>query len=41
VEYRAFVWNLEGQKPLKESSTDWRIVLKWISRKRDVGAWTE
>ena len=37
-----FWWgNLRERDHLEDSGTDGRIILRWIFRKRDVGAWTE
>jgi len=40
-ERRGFWWgNLRGKNHLGDPNVDGRIVLKWLFRKWDVGAWT-
>jgi hypothetical protein len=34
------VGNSEGIRPLRNPDVDGRIILRWIFRKWDVGAWT-
>jgi hypothetical protein len=38
--YRVLVGKPEGKRPLGEPDVDGRIILSWIFRKWDVGAWT-
>jgi hypothetical protein len=38
--YRVFVGKPEGKRPLGRPRLDGRIILRWIFRKWDVGAWT-
>jgi len=38
--YRALVGKPEEKRPLGNPSVDERIILKWVFRKWDVGAWT-
>jgi hypothetical protein len=39
--YTGFWWgNLRGRDYLEDPAVDGRIILKWIFRKWDVGAWT-
>jgi hypothetical protein len=38
--YRVFVWKPEGKKHLGDRGVGGRIILRWISRKWDVGIWT-
>jgi len=38
--YRVLVKKPEGKKPLEDPGVDGRIILRWIFRKWDVGAWT-
>jgi len=38
--YRVLVAKPEGKRPLEDPSIDGRIILRWIFRKWDVGAWT-
>jgi len=38
--YRVLVGKTEERDHLKYPSIDWRIILRWISRNWDVGAWT-
>jgi len=38
--YRALVRKHKGKRPLGNPSVDERIILKWVFRKWDVGAWT-
>ena len=38
--YRVLVGKPEGMRPLEEPDVDGRIILRWIFRKWDVGAWT-
>jgi hypothetical protein len=37
---RVLVGKLEGKKPLEKPGVGGRIILKWISRKWDLGTWT-
>jgi hypothetical protein len=39
--YRVLVGRPEGKNHLKNSGVDGRIILIWIFKKWDVGAWTE
>ena len=39
--YRVLVGKPEGKNRLEDPGVDGRIVLKWIFRKWDWGAWTE
>ena len=38
--YRVLMGKPEGRRPLEISGIDRRIILRWIFRKWDVGAWT-
>jgi len=38
--YRVLVGKPEGKKPLGRPRRGWGIILMWIFRKWDVGAWT-
>jgi len=38
--YRVLVGNLRERNHMKDPSVDGRIILRWIFRKWDVGAWT-
>jgi len=38
--YRVFVGKREGKRPLGRPRHRWRIILRWICMKWDVGAWT-
>jgi hypothetical protein len=38
--HRVLVGKPEEKRPLGSPSVDWRIILRWIFRKWDVGAWT-
>ena len=38
--YRDLVWKSVGKRQLERTSVDGRIILRWIFRKWDVGAWT-
>jgi hypothetical protein len=38
--YRALVGRPEGKDHLKDPGVDVRIILRWVFRKWDVGAWT-
>ena len=38
--YRVLVGKAEGKRPLGRSRRRWRIILRWIFRKWDVGVWT-
>jgi hypothetical protein len=39
--YKVLVGKSEGKRPLERpKSVDGRIILRWIFRKWDVGAWT-
>ena len=38
--YRILVGKHEGKRPLRRPCVDGRIIIKWIFRKWDVGAWT-
>jgi hypothetical protein len=38
--YRVLVGKAEGNRPLENPGIDGRIILRWISRKWDVGVWT-
>ena len=41
VAYTGFWWeNLRERDPLEDAGIDGRIILRWIFRKWDVGAWT-
>jgi len=35
--YRVLVGKPEGKRPLGDPDIDWRIILRWIIRKWDVG----
>jgi len=39
--YRVLVGKPEGKSHLEDPGIDGRIILQWIFRKWDVGAWTE
>jgi len=40
--YTGFWWgNLRERDHFEYPGVDWRIILRWIFRKWDVGAWTE
>ena len=39
--YRVLVGKPEGKRPLGDLSVDGWIILVWISRRCDVGIWTE
>jgi hypothetical protein len=38
--YRVLVGKPEGKRPLGRPSVEWRIILRQIYRKWDVGVWT-
>jgi len=38
--YRVLVGKPEGKKPLGRPRGGWRIILRWIFRKWEVGIWT-
>jgi hypothetical protein len=38
--YRVLVGKLDGKRPLGRPRRRWMIILKWISREWNVGAWT-
>jgi len=38
--YRVLVGKPEGKRPLRGHRCRWRIILRWIFRKWDVGLWT-
>ena len=38
--YRVLVRRTEGKRLLEDPGVDGRIILRWIFRKLDVGAWT-
>jgi hypothetical protein len=39
--YTGFWWgNLSERHHLEDPGVDWRIILSWIFRKWDMGAWT-
>jgi len=38
--YRVLVGKPDGKRPLGRPRHRWEIILRWISRKCDVGAWT-
>jgi hypothetical protein len=38
--YRVLVWNPKERDHLGDPGVDGRIILRWILRKWDVGAWT-
>jgi hypothetical protein len=38
--YRVLVGKPEGKRPLGNPGVDWRIILRWVFRKWDVGVWT-
>jgi hypothetical protein len=38
--YRILVGRPEGRRPLEDPVVDGRIILKWIFKKWDGGAWT-
>ena len=38
--YRVLVGKPEGKRPLGRPRIEWRIILRWIFRKWDVGVWT-
>ena len=38
--YRVLVGTTEGKRPLGRPRLRWRMTLRWIFRKWDVGAWT-
>jgi hypothetical protein len=38
--YRVLVGKPEGRNHLEDPGLDGRIILRWISRKLDVGVWT-
>ena len=40
VVYRVLVGNLRKRDHLEKTGVDWRITLRWILRKWDVGPWT-
>jgi hypothetical protein len=35
------VFNLKERYHMGDKGVDWRIILRWILRKRDVRVWTE
>ena len=37
--YRVLVGKYEGKSHLEDPGVDGRVILKWIFRKLDVGAW--
>ena len=39
--YRVLVGKPEGRRPLGRTRRRWGIILGWISRRWDVGIWTE
>jgi len=39
--YRVLMGKPEGKRHLGDPGVDGRIILRWIFRKWDVGAWTE
>jgi hypothetical protein len=38
--YRVLLGTPEGDRPLRRPGVDWRIILGWIFRSRNGGAWT-
>jgi len=38
--YRVLIGKPEGKRPLGRPKLKWRIILRWIFRKWDVGVWT-
>jgi hypothetical protein len=38
--YRVLVGKPEGKRPLGDLGVNWWIILRWISRRWDVGMWT-
>jgi len=38
--YRVLVGKPEGKRTLEDPGVDGRIILRWILRQSDVGAWT-
>jgi len=38
--YRVLMRKLEGKNHLEDPGVDGRVILRWIFRKWDVGAWT-
>jgi hypothetical protein len=39
--YRVLVGKHEGKNHLEDAGVDGRIILRWVLRKWDLGAWTE
>jgi len=39
--YKVLMGTPEGKRPLGRPRLRWRIILKWVFRKRDVGAWAK